>query len=92
MVDIDDRLEREDAMDAAQGRPRKNRKSGRMMRMTTTTVSMPSYVRQLVASDDMGEVGLKAVRDCRLDFSTFQDHPRDNEVKHPSIIDVHAES
>ena len=91
MVDIDDRLEREDALDAAQGRPRKNRKSGRMMRLTATTVSVPSYVRQLVASDDMGEVGLKAVRDCRLDFSLFQDHPRDNEIEHPSVVDVDTE-
>jgi len=92
MVDIDDRLEREDALDAAQGRPRRNRKSGRMMRLTATTVSVPSYVRQLVASDDMGEVGLKAVRDSRLDFGSFEDHAGDHQIKQPNAVDVAAES
>lgn len=92
MVDIDDRLEREDAMDAAQGRPRKNRKSGRMMRLTATTVSMPSYVRQLVASEDMGEVGLKAVRGCRLDFSLFPDVFGDTQTEHPNMVDSNVDS
>lgn len=76
MVSIDDTLEQEDAIDAAQGRPRKNRKTGRMMRLTTGAISTPSYVRQFVASDDMGEKGLQAVRGCRLDFSIFDDDNR----------------
>jgi hypothetical protein len=86
MVDIDDRLEREDAIDAAQGRPRKNRKSGRMMRLTANTASVPSYVRQLAASDEIGEVGLKAVRDCRLDFSLFPDEPNGNQEGHRNNV------
>jgi hypothetical protein len=86
MVAIDDTLEREDAIDAAQGRPRKNRKTGRMMRLTTNVISTPSYVRQMVASDDIGERGLQAVRDCRLDFGVFGDNDharisREHQVK-----------
>ena len=78
MVAIDDTLEQEDAIDAAQGRPRKNRKTGRMMRLTTNVIGTPNYVRQMIASDDIGEKGLQAVRDCRLDFSIFNDDKYDS--------------
>jgi hypothetical protein len=72
MVNIDDQLEKEDAVDAAEGRPRKNRKTGRMMRLTTNVSTAPTYVRQMTGSDEMGEIGLQAVRDCRLNFGIFE--------------------
>ena len=48
------------------------------MRLTTNVIGTPNYVRQMIASDDIGEKGLQAVRDCRLDFAIFNDDKHDN--------------
>lgn len=58
MIRIDDQLEREDADALANG---VNRTTGRMVRATATSMHAP-YVRQMSASDDMGERGLKVAR------------------------------
>lgn len=58
MIRIDDRLEREDADALANG---VNRATGRMVRATATSMHAP-YIRQMAASDDMGEHGLEVAR------------------------------
>lgn len=72
MVRIDDELEKADAEDLATGRQRKNRKTGRAMRITSLMAANPSYVRQMAG--DLETPALQAVRDTRFKpFIAFSD-------------------
>lgn len=69
MTNIDDVLQTADLADAAAGRPRINRRTGREMRITSFFSGNQAYVRQM--SGQLDESELQAVRDCRLDLGQF---------------------
>lgn len=64
MLAIDDQLTRLDAEDAANGRARLNRRTGRMRRITSHAAVAQRYVRQLVG--ELTDEELEWVRRTRL--------------------------
>jgi hypothetical protein len=71
MVDIDDRLEREEAEAVAAGRQRVNRQTGRVIRLTSFASRAPAYARQLAA--DLDAEALEEVRSGRLDITSLDE-------------------
>jgi hypothetical protein len=76
MVGIDDRLEKADADAAANGDPRLNRHTGRVMRLASLFVRDQGYVRQLPVHLD--DIALQEVRDGRLNIEGLEDMLRNN--------------
>ncbi|KAJ9112056.1 hypothetical protein QFC22_006350 [Naganishia vaughanmartiniae] len=69
MTHIDDALQAADLADAAAGRKRVNRRTGREMRITSYFSGNQAYIRQM--SGALEESELQAIRDCRLDLAQF---------------------
>ncbi|KAJ9093083.1 hypothetical protein QFC21_006579 [Naganishia friedmannii] len=67
MTHIDDALHAADLADAAAGRKRVNRRTGREMRITSYFSGNQAYIRQMPG--ELEEFELQAIRDCRLDLT-----------------------